>query len=67
MLMHCRTQARRHFAKPLEKVLPPIDEEALRQIAELYAIETHVRGAAPDMRLAAREEPPSNFFCGCRP
>ncbi|MGI9436188.1 MAG: IS66 family transposase, partial [Geminicoccaceae bacterium] len=34
----------------------PIAEEALRQIAELYAIEKTVRGAAPEARLAARRK-----------
>ena len=42
--------------KRLEKDGSPIAEEALRQIAELYAIEKTVRGSAPAARLAARCE-----------
>ena len=37
-LVHCWTHARRRFVKRLEKDGSPIAEEALRQIAELYAI-----------------------------
>jgi transposase len=55
-LIHCWTHARRRFVKRLKKDGSPIAEEALRQIAELYAIEKRVRGAAPDVRLAARKE-----------
>lgn len=46
-LVHCWTHARRRFVKRLEKDGSPIAEEALRQIAELYAIEKRVRGTAP--------------------
>ncbi|WP_275600384.1 IS66 family transposase [Paracoccus versutus] len=53
-LVHCWPHARRRFVKRLEKDGSPIAEEALRQIAELHAIEKTVRGAAPDVRLAAR-------------
>ena len=55
-LVHCWTHARRRFVKRLEKDGSPIAEEALRQIAELYAIEKTVRGSAPEARLAARRE-----------
>jgi transposase len=55
-LVHCWTHARRRFVKRLEKDGSPIAEEALRQIAELYAIEKTVRGSAPAMRLAARRK-----------
>nr|WP_274612876.1 transposase [Bradyrhizobium brasilense] len=34
----------------------PIAEAAVRQIAQLYAIEAMVRGSSPDTRLAARKE-----------
>jgi transposase len=34
----------------------PIAEAAVRQIAQLYAIEATVRGLSPDIRLAARKE-----------
>jgi hypothetical protein len=55
-LVHCWTHARRRFVKRLENDGSPIAEEALRQIAELYAIEKTVRGSAPEARLAARRE-----------
>ena len=55
-LVHCWTHARRRFVKRMEKDGSPIAEEALRQIAELYAIEKTVRGSAPEARLAARQE-----------
>ncbi len=53
-LVHCWTHVRRRFVKRLETDASPIAEEALRQIAELYAIEATVRGRAPEIRLAAR-------------
>ena len=55
-LVHCWTHARRRFVKRLENDGSPIAEEALRQIAELYAIEKTVRGSAPEARLTARRE-----------
>lgn len=54
-LVHCWPHARRRFVKRLEKDGSPTAEEALRPIAELHAIEKTVRGAAPDVRLAARQ------------
>lgn len=53
-LVHCWTHSRRRFVKRLKKDGSPIAEEALRQIAELYAVEKSVRGLAPDARFAAR-------------
>ncbi len=53
-LVHCWTHVRRRFVKRLENDGSPIAEQALRQIAELYAIEASVRGHAPEARLAAR-------------
>ena len=55
-LVHCWTHVRRRFVKRLQSDGSPIAEEALRQIAELYAIETTVRGLAPALRLAARQD-----------
>ena len=55
-LVHCWTHARRRFVKRLEKDGSPIAEEALRQIAEFYAVEKSVRGMVPEARLAARRE-----------
>ena len=66
-LVHCWTHARRRFVKRLEKDGSPIAEEALRQIAELYAIEKHPSAAhAPDSASPhdrtspRRSSPPSN-------
>jgi hypothetical protein len=42
--------------KRLEENGSPIAEEALRQIAELYAIEKTVRGSVPEARLTAGHE-----------
>ena len=55
-LVHCWTHARRRFVKRLERDGSPIAKEALRQIAELYAIEKTVRGSAPEARLATRRK-----------
>ena len=55
-LVHCWTHVRRRFVKRLENDGSPVAEEALRQIAGLYAIEKSVRGCAPEIRLAARKE-----------
>lgn len=43
-LVHCWTHVRRRFVKRLQSDGSPIAEEALRQITELYAIESSVRG-----------------------
>jgi hypothetical protein len=66
-LVHCWTHARRRFVKRLEKDGSPIAEEALRQIAELYAIEKTVRGAAPDVRLAIRRQLSAPIVAAFRP
>lgn len=67
MLVHCWTHARRRFVKRLEKDGSPIAEEALRQIAELYAVEKTIRGAAPEVRLAARKECSAPIVAAFRP
>ena len=41
-LVHCWTHVRRRFVKRLESDGSPIAEQALRQIAALYAIEASV-------------------------
>ncbi|MBR9766684.1 MAG: transposase [Rhodobacteraceae bacterium] len=41
--------------------------EALRQIAELYATEKTVRGAAPDVRLAIRRQLSALIVAAFRP
>ena len=66
-LVHCWTHARRRFVKRLEKDGSPIAEEALRQIAELYAVEKSVRGLGPEARLAARRELSAPIIAAFRP
>jgi hypothetical protein len=53
--------------KRLENDGSPIAEQALRQIAELYAIEASVRGHAPGARLAARTKLAAPIIAAFRP
>lgn len=55
-IVHCWTHVRRRFVKRLQSDGSPIAEAALRQISQLYAVEASVRGLAPEIRLAARQE-----------
>ncbi|WP_439925920.1 IS66 family transposase [Nitrobacter sp. JJSN] len=55
-LVHCWSHLRRRFVKLARNSRSPIAEDAVRQIALLYAIEATVRGSSPDIRLAARKE-----------
>jgi hypothetical protein len=66
-LLHCWTHVRRRIVKRLENDGSPIAEEALRQIAELYAIEKSVRGSVPEARLAARKELAAPIVAALRP
>jgi len=66
-LVHCWTHVRRRFVKRMETDASPIAEEALRQIAQLYAIEATVRGRAPEIRLAARAELAATIVAAFRP
>jgi transposase len=45
----------------------PIAEAAVRQIATLYAVETTVRGTAPQARLAARQQHSSPIIAALKP
>ncbi len=54
--MYCWSHLRRRFVKLVRNSKSPITEAAVRQIAQLYAIESAVRGLSPDIRLAARKE-----------
>jgi hypothetical protein len=54
--VHCWSHLRRRFVKLVRNTKSPIAEAAVRQIATLYAIEATVRGASPQVRLAARRE-----------
>ncbi len=66
-LVHCWTHVRRRFVKRLENDGSPIAGEALRQIAELYAIEKSVRSSAPDIRLTARKDLAAPIIAAFRP
>jgi transposase len=66
-LVQCWTHVRRRFVKRMESDGSPIAEEALRQIAELYAIEKSVRGLPPAVRLAARKELAAPIIAAFRP
>jgi transposase len=54
VLAACWSHTRRRFYEVAQATNAPIATEALRRIAELYAIETEVRGQSPAHRLAAR-------------
>jgi hypothetical protein len=53
--------------KRLENDGSPIAGQALRQIAELYAIEASVRAHAPETRLAARTKLAAPIIVAFRP
>jgi transposase len=52
----CWAHTRRKFYEIAAAGPAPIAEEALRRIAALYKIEAEIRGSAPDIRAAARQE-----------
>jgi transposase len=52
----CWAHTRRKFYEIAAAGPAPIAEEALRRIASLYKIEAEIRGGAPDIRAAARQE-----------
>jgi len=54
VLAACWSHTRRRFYEVAQATNAPIAIEALRRIAELYAIEAEVRGQSPQHRLAAR-------------
>jgi transposase len=54
VLAACWAHTRRKFYEVEQATGSPIAAEALRRIAELYAIEEKIRGQSPEHRLAAR-------------
>jgi transposase len=66
-LVHCWSHLRRRFVKLVRTTRSPIAETALRQIGALYAVEARVRGAPPDVRLAARHEHSAPIVAALRP
>jgi transposase len=67
VLVHCWSHLRRRFIKLMRTTKSPIAEEAVRQIATLYAVEKNVRGMAPDIRLAARKEHSAPIVAALKP
>ena len=51
----CMAHARRYFFDVFEATKSPVAKEALRRIAELYAIEAEINGKGADIRLAERQ------------
>jgi len=66
-LVHCWSHLRRRFVKLVRNTKSPIAEAAVRQIAALYAIEATVRGAAPEDRLAARQQHSAPIIAALKP
>jgi transposase len=54
-LAFCWAHVRREFYDLAKSRMAPIATEALRRIAELYAIEAEIRGKPPDVRREARQ------------
>jgi transposase len=54
-LAFCWAHVRRHFYEIAQQGNAPIAAEALARIAELYAIETEIRGHSAETRHAARQ------------
>ena len=52
----CLAHVRRKFVDVQQSTGAAIAEEAIRRIAELYAVEGEARGQPPDMRAALRQE-----------
>jgi transposase len=55
-LAHCWSHARRRFFELAKGGAAPIAEEALRRIAEFYAIEADICGQEAESRKAARQQ-----------
>ena len=53
--MACMAHARRKFVDVFASQGNAIAEEAIRRIAELYAVEKEARGKSPDARIALRQ------------
>src|SRR3546814_6212762 len=66
-LVHCWSHLRRRVFKQARNTKSPISEDAVRQIAALYAVETTVRGSAPEARLAARKEYSAPIIAALKP
>lgn len=67
VLVHCWSHLRRRFVREVKATGSPVAETALAQIAALYRIEAEVRGAAPEIRLAARREKATPIVAALKP
>lgn len=56
VLAHCWAHARRKFHETHLATKSPVAEEALRRIADLYAIEADIRGQTAECRRAVRDQ-----------
>ena len=56
VLANCWAHARRKLKEIFDASGSPIAEEGLKRIAEIYRIETDIRGLEPDQRLAMRQQ-----------
>ena len=66
-LAYCWSHCRRKFYDIAEGGHAPIAEEALRRIADLYAVEAEIRGTDADQRRAARQARSKPIVDGLRP
>jgi transposase/uncharacterized protein (DUF1810 family) len=60
--MACMAHVRRKFVDVFSSQGNAIAEEAIRRIAELYAVEKDARGKAPEVRVALRQARAKNIF-----
>jgi transposase len=65
--VHCWSHLRRRIVKLVRNQRSPVAEAALRQIGALYAVEARVRGASPELRLAARREHSAPIVAALKP
>jgi transposase len=56
VLANCWAHARRKLKEIFDASGSPIAEEGLKRIAEIYRIETDIRGLEPEQRLAMRQQ-----------
>jgi len=51
----CMVHVRRKFVDEVERTGSPIAQQAIKQIAQLYAVETEARGKSPEERVTLRQ------------
>ena len=67
ILAHCWAHARRKFHDIHAATASPIAAEALRRIADLYAVETKIRGRSAEDRRRVRAEKSEAILADMRP